>query len=107
MAAMPGRLRGHYPDLATRGRGHRHSDVGCTRRAVAGGGRRQGFFIENQCRLHAPTNTEAVWPWRVPDRPRRDGSAYSIATYVFAALAMAFVRAPVAQSKATLLVRES
>ena len=44
MAAMPGRLHGHYPDLARRSRGRRHSDIGGSwglRRAAA---RRRAFL---------------------------------------------------------------
>ena len=45
MAAMPSRLHGHYPNLARRSRGRRHSDIGGSwglRRAAAA--RRRAFL---------------------------------------------------------------
>ena len=38
MDAIPGRLDGHYPDVATRGRGHRHSPTSRAIFAAARGG---------------------------------------------------------------------
>eukprot|EP01047_Picozoa_sp_COSAG01_P007636 COSAG01_NODE_292_length_19376_cov_61.487239_13_plen_81_part_00 len=59
---MPGRLHGHYPDLARRSRGRRHSDIGGSwglRRAAA---RRRAFlaeFRDSEIPQHA--QTLAVW----------------------------------------------
>lgn len=72
MAAMPGRLHGHYPDLARRSRGRRHSDIGGSwglRRAAA---RRRAFLskIGAGC---MPQQTQTLSgrgaPRRPPSRP--------------------------------------
>ena len=65
MAAMPGRLDGHYPDLATRGRGHRHSDV-----VGSWGGRRAaaGSYAQSIRRLNKElesTRMRAAERWEV------------------------------------------
>ena len=67
---MPGRLHGHYPDLARRSRGRRHSDIGGSwglRRAAA---RRRAFLskISAGC-MPQQTQTLHVWPWRVGRTP--------------------------------------
>eukprot|EP01047_Picozoa_sp_COSAG01_P047781 COSAG01_NODE_4598_length_4887_cov_8.259816_1_plen_478_part_10 len=44
MAAMPGRLHGHYPDLARRSRGRRHSDIGGSWGLWRAAARRRAFL---------------------------------------------------------------
>ena len=56
MAATSGRLCGHYPDLATRGRGHCHSDFAGIFAAARGGWLKRVFFID-QTSEHFTPNT--------------------------------------------------
>ena len=52
MAATSGRLYGHYPDLATRGRGHRHSNFAGIFAAARGGWLKRVFFIDQTSGVH-------------------------------------------------------
>ena len=60
MAAMSGRLCGHYPDLATRRRGHRHSDFASIFAAARGGWLKRVFLFDQRRERSAP-NTHRPW----------------------------------------------
>ena len=65
MAAMSGRLCGHYPDLATRGRGHSHSDFAGIFAAARGGWMKRVFLFDQTSEHLAPTRTALLWPGSV------------------------------------------